>query len=1072
MSSDEVKTPLIDSRDLEQVIDETSALVEGLTAQVGGQGWVRTGPKLDALGALVELVSEISKQTIDSVNAIPGAGFAAYLDLIGARPAAPMPARVPLTFYLVDKSPEDALVPGETQVGATPDPDSGVTDELIFETEEALNVTRASIKAVIVHDPTRDTVDNVSMIAQGLVDASYHAFSGHEPGEHDLYLACDEVFSLEGLTHLEARIELAKPHPLGRFPLQWAYFDGVSWQELDAETQVSGRNHIVTFADSSARIQSTVLGRDGYWLRARLDTTVIPQDWESRDPNRLIRELPNIKRISIHSTSKIEGFKPEVLLHGNGALDDSADFFPFGEVPQLGEVFYLDCGTPLAQPTGSTIALVVELGEAAEDRPPRASQELRLTWEVMQPEGGWTTVGRSSGSQTFAPLKNELNQHQFIDQTLALTKSGRIEFKLPHRVERGKVGQRRGRWLRVRITRGDYGGFEQVTFNSDSQRYEVTPPTLAPPILSRIHIGCEHTIAGAPLNQCISSDLGYTRSHDVGANSQAFSAFRINPAQSKHPSLYLCLDRPFTRSTVSFFVEVLPPEPSKSTPDNYHAKPKQAPELRWDYLATDGWQRLAVRDTTSTFRERGTIRFIGPTDEVRSQEFGISGYWLRVQWTRGGFRHLPRLSKVLLNTVWASHCVTRRNEILGSGLAEENLTLNSGATPVLADTELDVCELLHPSAEEYAEVLNEVPAQRLTVIRDASDRVQQVWVRWEPVTHFHESGPRDRHYTLDATLGRFTFGDGTYGMMVPRGQGNVRLTRYRTGGGVHGNRPSGAVSELKTSVPYVDSVTNHVAASGGTSSESPERVRVRGPMKLRHRDRAVTPGDYEDLALEAAPEVLRAHALTTPFNPIDLVVDLSDLDSEGGAFTNQVGRIVLPDIPEDVDSMSRQASTVHVVIVPNSSANQPAPSLGLLERVESFLRARSGPAVNLQVSGPRWIKVTVTATIVPESDIDPDGLVTEVEQTIQRYLHPLTGGDSGDGWSFGRAPQRSHLFRLLDKLPGVHHVRYLLLETDPPQPEGGDSFTADELEALRGALIYSGMHDISLAPGAYEEDNQ
>ncbi len=1070
MSTDELKTPQIDSRDLNQLVDELSGLVEGLTAKVGGQGWVRSATgQHDGLGALVHIVSEISKQTIDSVNAIPDAGFSAYLDLIGARPAPPMPARVPLTFYLVENSPKDALVPASTQVGATPDPDSGITEELIFETEEELNVTRASVRSVVIHEPQADTLDDVSLVARGHQSGHYEAFSGHVRGRHELYLACDEVFSREGLTSLRIRIEFTKATSPEHCPLEWARFDGQAWRPVSATVEQQGKVLNYEFESPAPGIQSTLFGSEGYWLRARLQTEDIPGNWERADPNRMIRELPAVKNISVSSTCKIEGLVPSVQLHGSGAIDASSDFYPLGEVPEHGDTYYLDCGSAFAQPPGSAISLLVTLGEATADRPPKATEKLRLIWEVMTDEGGWTCVGRSSGTQSFAPLKAEPNQYGFADQTLALTKTGRVEFRLPRLVQRQKVGQRRGRWLRVRIARGSYGGFEQVVFNPNSQRYEVTPATLAPPLVESVVIGCEHSIVNAPLNRCLSSDLGFAREHKAPI-AGAFSPFVVNPANSRHPSFFICLDRPPTRQTISFFVEVLPPDPNKATPDNYHAQPLQTPELRWDYACGDGWQRLGVRDTTNSFRERGTVRFVGPTDFTESTQFGIRGYWLRVQWVRGNYRHDPRVAKVLLNTVWASHCVTRRDEILGSGRGVAGELFECAGSPVLVDTILDVRELVRPSEEELTHLQSEVRAQRLTIIRDTTDSVSEVWVRWLSVPHFHESGPRDRHYTLDSSRGQITFGDGTYGMLLPRGQGNVRLTRYRTGGGLHGNRPEGAVSELKTSIPYVDSVTNHVAASGGTSSESPERVRERGPMKLRHRERAVTPSDYEDLALEAAPEVIRAHALMTPFNPIDLVINLEDLDTEGGAArTNAVGRIVLNGVPEDVEAMSQRTSTVHVVIVPNSDAPQPAPSLGLLERVDTYLRERAAPTVNLQVSGPRWIQVAVTAQIVPEPGVDPDSLVTMVDQAVQRYLHPLTGGTTGEGWSFGRAPQRSHLYRLIDTLPGVHHVRSLKLETHPPQPVGGESLSAEEMEALRGALIYSGAHNISLAPGSYEE---
>ena len=76
-----------------------------------------------------------------------------------------------------------------------------------------------------------------------------------------------------------------------------------------------------------------------------------------------------------------------------------------------------------------------------------------------------------------------------------------------------------------------------------------------------------------------------------------------------------------------------------------------------------------------------------------------------------------------------------------------------------------------------------------------------------------------------------------------------------------GNVAAGAISVLKSSIPYVASVENRRAARGGVDGEDIENAKVRGPIRLRTRGRAVTAEDYEYLAREAAPEVARVRAL-------------------------------------------------------------------------------------------------------------------------------------------------------------------------------------------------------------------
>ena len=83
---------------------------------------------------------------------------------------------------------------------------------------------------------------------------------------------------------------------------------------------------------------------------------------------------------------------------------------------------------------------------------------------------------------------------------------------------------------------------------------------------------------------------------------------------------------------------------------------------------------------------------------------------------------------------------------------------------------------------------------------------------------------------------------------VRRGAGEgraVRVLRYRTGGGAGGNVARGAISVLRSSVPYIARVENREAARGGVDGESVDNAKLRAPDALRMQERAVTAEDYE-----------------------------------------------------------------------------------------------------------------------------------------------------------------------------------------------------------------------------------
>ncbi len=247
------------------------------------------------------------------------------------------------------------------------------------------------------------------------------------------------------------------------------------------------------------------------------------------------------------------------------------------------------------------------------------------------------------------------------------------------------------------------------------------------------------------------------------------------------------------------------------------------------------------------------------------------------------------------------------------------------------------------------------------------------------------------------------------------------------------------MNQLKTTIPFVDRVTNLEAGGGGAAQESLQAVQDRGPKQLRHRGRAVTLQDFEDLALEASPDVARAKAITPEFNPLEdnLWLDPQDKLNESKLTRHR-------DIAQNA-----QVGTVRLLIVPYSTARQPTPSLALIDRVADYIQARCGATLNLQVMRPQWQEVVVTAAIVPVSLQGADGLRTQVLQRLESFLHPLTGGSQGNGWQFGRRPQDSDLYAAIAAVPGVEHVHSLQVSLDQ---------TALPMDTL----VFSGTHTVQL----------
>ena len=152
-------------------------------------------------------------------------------------------------------------------------------------------------------------------------------------------------------------------------------------------------------------------------------------------------------------------------------------------------------------------------------------------------------------------------------------------------------------------------------------------------------------------------------------------------------------------------------------------------------------------------------------------------------------------------------------------------------------------------------------------------------------------------FRIDRATGDVHFGpavrepDGSlrgYGAVPPKGA-PLRVPAYRVGGGPTGNVSAGTVRVLRSTVPGVDRVENRRAAIGGVAPETVAEAKLRGPLALRTRDRAVTAEDYDQLARAAAPQVARVRTV-----PAD------SADEAGG-----VRVLVVPAAPTDVEGQLR-----------------------------------------------------------------------------------------------------------------------------------------------------------------------
>lgn len=878
------------------------------------------------------------------------------------------------------------------------------------------------------------------------------------------YLSADQAFSAGG-AQARVQVRLSQPGVGSGLQLNWFYQADGQWLPLGQssaaaeQTGTSGfdfrdgtraftQNGEISFHVPMRWPSSVYRTRTGRWLRVdvasgqystppQAGALTVGYDW-------LLPQLATVTVAAKPAAGTAASPVPPASAFSNGStLDLTKDFYPFGQEPQYNDTFYVACPDALASP-GAVLTVDVTLtnpaGATNTPVPPVHTQDdLKIAWEVCD------------GSQWHA-----------TPASYAFTGNGQFTVTLPDPAGPGEVSGQQGYWLRARLAGGGYGAPASYSQNAD-HTYTYQPATFAPPVVSGITItATAPPQAPAPVTACLTyNDFDYIdHTADATGHGSLFTPF--TPTADARPALYLGFDVQFSQRPVTLFLELEPPLPEQVGAGQLAAAdPAEVAQLTWEYYAgPTGWQSLSAVDETSALTDRGLVTFIGPADLTARSCFGQTLYWLRLRWQAGTFPLPPQLRRVLLNTTWAAQVTTVQDEILGSGNGDAGQVFTAAQTPVQPGQQLSVREPQPPAPAEEQALAEVEGADAITMILDAAGQPEEIWVRWHAVPDFYGSGPRDRHYTIDPLSATIRFGDGTSGLIPPIGQNNIRLT-YRSGGGEQGNLPSATIVELKSGVPYIDGVTNNGPSQGGAPVEPIERVHARGPRVLRHRDRAVTAQDLEDLAAAASADVAAATAVVPIFNPYSLWLD--------------------PNAPAPgPDHAQVAAGQMGVIIVPDEPASpRPTPSLVLLSQVGDYLRERCPATASLWVAGPEWIAVGVQATVAVTSVVAADAVADQARTTLQDYLHPLTGGPGGQGWPFGQWPRGSELSALLEALDDVDHVHTLTVAYQPQtadaqralalqrilvraltDPPGPPELESDLYSWLARALIYSGTHDV------------
>jgi len=260
---------------------------------------------------------------------------------------------------------------------------------------------------------------------------------------------------------------------------------------------------------------------------------------------------------------------------------------------------------------------------------------------------------------------------------------------------------------------------------------------------------------------------------------------------------------------------------------------------------------------------------------------------------------------------------------------------------------------------------------------------------WSEVRHFQESDGGSLHFMADTDALDITsilFGDGQAGA-VPAAGKTISVS-WLESLGAKGNIGPGRITQLLSAV-YHDgaqiplTVSNTVAATGGSSRETIQHARNQAPAELRSLWKAVTLQDYKALA-EGYPGVAKAKVLDTN------------------------------------DCQNIRYYNVHLAIAPNGGG---MPS-GLLKReLAEYLERRKVITVEVKLFDPVYRLIHIDCEVYAWTGEALENVRSRIESVLADFF-------AFDQVNFGQTIHSSDLIALIDGVRGVSHIHLYTPQQD------------------------------------------
>ena len=239
-------------------------------------------------------------------------------------------------------------------------------------------------------------------------------------------------------------------------------------------------------------------------------------------------------------------------------------------------------------------------------------------------------------------------------------------------------------------------------------------------------------------------------------------------------------------------------------------------------------------------------------------------------------------------------------------------------------------------------------------------------------------------------------------------------------------QPAGTIAKLVGGAAAVKSVAQPFASFGGAQREGDDAFRTRVAERLRHKDRCITPWDYERVVLQQFPEVHRVKCIP-------------HARPDAWMAPGHVLVVVVPDL--------RNRNAVDVL--------RPRVDADTCHRIAAALQARTGGQVGVHVKNPsyRTVRLHFAVKFAPGQDVNQS--LARLQQDVIEMLSPWAFRSAIE-LTFGGAIYRSTILYHVEQLPYVDYVTAFELTSD-----GGPDVAELRPDTPDAILVSDASHTIT-----------